>query len=141
MPGAPGPDPDDQADKYEVLLEVAAGLGSTHYEVSNFATPGHACRYNLATWAQGEYVAFGLGAHGHRGGVRRRNRAPSRRVPGGGRQRSSVPRRARECSNRWDREQERVILGLRRVAGVVAGSGGAAFAASQRAGSAWSQPE
>lgn len=127
--GAAAPDPDDQADKYEALLAAVAGSSLIHYEISNFALPGHPCRYNLATWAQGEYVAFGLGAHGHRQGVRRRNLrrldAYVDRVAGGER-----PEAGRDELDPWQREQERLMLGLRRRAGVVAGVAGAALLAS-----------
>ena len=126
LAGAPAPDPDDLADKYEYLDEAVAGAGLTRYEVSNFATPGHPCRYNLATWAQGEYLGFGLGAHDHRGGVRRRN---VRRLDvylervGGGRS----PESGSEVLEGWAAEQERVMLGLRRAAGVIAGPAGTAL--------------
>ncbi|HSG79831.1 MAG TPA: radical SAM family heme chaperone HemW, partial [Acidimicrobiia bacterium] len=71
--GAPAPDPDLQADMWEAADELAATAGFVRYETSNVARPGHPCRYNLLTWAQGEYAAAGLGAHGHREGVRTRN--------------------------------------------------------------------
>lgn len=116
--GGAAPDPDDQADKYEIMQAAAGGAGLVQYEVSNYARPGHACRYNLATWGQGEYLGFGLGAHGHRDGVRRRNvrsitayieaTAAGRRPEAG---RAIVP----------DPERERLILGLRRVCGVELG--------------------
>ncbi len=124
LAGAPAPDPDDLADKYEYLDATAAGAGLTRYEVSNFATPGHPCRYNLATWAQGEYVGFGLGAHDHRGGVRRRNvRRLDVYLETVGRGES--PEVGREELTGWAKEQERVMLGLRRAAGVATGSAGA----------------
>ena len=69
--GSPAPDEDDLADKYELLADMLPDR-LNHYEVSNWAETGRACRYNLTTWAQGEYLGFGLGAHGHRDGVRRR---------------------------------------------------------------------
>jgi oxygen-independent coproporphyrinogen-3 oxidase len=128
--GAAAPDPDDQADKYAVLVELVNQAGLIHYEVSNFARPGHACRYNLGTWAQGEYVAFGVGAHGHRSGVRRRNLRRLDRyleaVAAGDR-----PEAGSEALGAWDRELERLFLGLRRIAGVTAGPGGEAFVASE----------
>ena len=68
--GAPAPDPDHQALRWEEAARLAAGAGLVRYETSNFARPGHACLYNLVTWAQGEYAGFGAGAHRHRGGVR-----------------------------------------------------------------------
>ncbi|MDJ0953576.1 MAG: radical SAM family heme chaperone HemW [Acidimicrobiia bacterium] len=121
--GAAAPDPDDQADKYEALEEAAE---LEHYEVSNWAAPGHQCRYNLTTWSQGEYEAIGLGAHGHRNGARTRN---YRRldvyldhVEAGRR-----PVQGSEAAGPWERERERVFLGLRVRAGVEAGSAGCAL--------------
>ncbi|HEX9643138.1 MAG TPA: radical SAM family heme chaperone HemW [Acidimicrobiia bacterium] len=129
LAGAPGPDPDDQADKYEHLAASASAAGLVRYEVSNWARPGHPCRYNLATWGQGEYLAFGLGAHGHRDGMRRRNvrrlDAYLARVEAGER-----PEAGAEPITGWSAEQERLMLGLRRAAGVIAGDGGAALEAS-----------
>jgi oxygen-independent coproporphyrinogen-3 oxidase len=129
LAGARGPDADDQAEKYEALSEALRAAGLVQYEVSNWARCGHPCRYNLATWAQGEYVAFGLGAHGHRNGVRRRNvrrlDAYLTRVAQGVR-----PEAGSERLDAWGREQERMILGLRRRAGVEAGLGGHLLAAS-----------
>jgi putative oxygen-independent coproporphyrinogen III oxidase len=123
--GGPRPDPDVQADAYEHLVAAVAGTGLVHYEVSNFAAPGHVCRYNLSTWAQGEYLAFGLGAHGHRDGVRRRNvrrlEAYLDRIAAGNRPEAGTVRQ-----DDWGREQERVLLGIRRRAGVVAGVAGTA---------------
>jgi oxygen-independent coproporphyrinogen-3 oxidase len=117
------PDFDFQADAYEHFVDAATASGFTRYEVSNFAKPGHTVRYNLATWAQGDYVAFGLGAHGHREGVRRRNvrrlEAYLRMVESGRR-----PQAGADTISDWPAEQERVMLGLRRAAGVKAGDAG-----------------
>ncbi|MFZ5585494.1 MAG: radical SAM family heme chaperone HemW [Thermodesulfobacteriota bacterium] len=51
-------------------LELAAAAGLMRYEVSNFARPGFECRHNADTWAGGDYLALGPGAHGHLAGVR-----------------------------------------------------------------------
>lgn len=129
LAGAAAPDPDDQADKYELLEGLAAEAGLIRYEVSNFARPGHHCRYNLATWGHGEFVGFGLGAHDHRDGVRHRNHRRLDRyleaVDSGRR-----PRLGFERLDEWSREQERLMVGLRRAAGVVAGPVGDALLAS-----------
>ncbi len=126
--GAPAPDADDQADKYEMLAALAGGK-LHHYEVSNWARSGHECRYNLITWAQGEYAAFGLGAHGHRNGVRSRN---FRRLDAylGHVEAGERPIQATEQLTGWEREKERVFLGLRRRDGVVLGDAGGALMAS-----------
>lgn len=131
--GAPAPDPDDQADKYAYLATQAAAAGLVRYEVSNFARPGHVCRYNLATWGQGDYVAFGLGAHGHRDGIRRRNvRRLDRYLTelAAGRR----PESGRDHIAGWPREQERLMLGLRRSAGVASGEIGRRLAESLEGG-------
>jgi oxygen-independent coproporphyrinogen-3 oxidase len=121
--GAPAPDPDRQAEQWEEAARLAAAAGMVRYETSNFARPGHACLYNLITWAQGEYEGFGAGAHRHRGGarswnLRRVDRYIERREAG----ESAVA--GEETLGPWERERERLVLGLRRAAGVVAGEGG-----------------
>ncbi|NNC92478.1 MAG: radical SAM family heme chaperone HemW, partial [Acidimicrobiia bacterium] len=126
--GAPGPDPDDQADKYELARDILTAAGFEHYEVSNYARPGHECVYNVNTWTQGDYLAFGLGAHGHRHGVRRRNvrrlEAYLDMIEAGER-----PESGTEVIAGWDAELERVFLGVRMRSGVEAGSAGSALAA------------
>ncbi len=124
--GAAAPDPDDQADKYELAQKRLVAAGFDHYEVSNYARAGHECRYNLNTWAQGDYLAFGLGAHGHVGGVRRRNvrnlDTYLDRVAGGER-----PELGREVIHGWDKELERAFLGVRMRQGVEVGRVAVAF--------------
>ncbi len=118
--GAPAPDPDDQADKWELAVEVLGAAGFVRYEVSNHARPGHTCAYNLSVWGMGEYLAFGLGAHGYRDGVRsrrvRRLDTYLRRVEAG-----LGPIQATEAVEGSSAERERLMVGLRRTAGVRAG--------------------
>jgi oxygen-independent coproporphyrinogen-3 oxidase len=68
------PDPDDQADKYELADEMLAAAGMEWYEISNWARPGAECRHNQLYWSQGDYRGFGCAAHSHQatcGGARR----------------------------------------------------------------------
>ena len=127
--GAPAPDEDDLADKYELGSEAMERAGLVRYEVSNFARPGGAVRYNLTAWAQGEYLAFGLGAHGHRDHVRRRNvrrlSAYLDRIESGNR-----PQAGADRIEGWSREVERIFLGIRRTAGVEIGEAGTALLGS-----------
>jgi len=121
--GAPPPDPDHQAARWEEAAGLAAAAGMVRYETSNFARPGHACLYNLITWAQGEYEGFGAGAHRHRGGARSWNlRRVDRYVERLEAGESAVA--GEEALSPWERERERLVLGLRRAAGVVAGEAG-----------------
>jgi oxygen-independent coproporphyrinogen-3 oxidase len=62
----PAPDPDLQADMFELACEVLAEAGYQHYEVSNWAKPGFACAHNLGYWERRPYVGLGAGAHSHR---------------------------------------------------------------------------
>ena len=124
--GAPAPEPDEQADAYQAAEAQAEDAGLVRYETSNYARPGHACIYNLITWAQGEYVAFGNGAHRHRDGerswnLRRVDRYQERALATG----NAVS--GAERLGRWEREVERVLLGLRRAAGVRSGPAGSAL--------------
>jgi len=130
LAGAPAPDADIQADRYEYLAAVAEAAGLVRYEVSNWAEPGHHCRYNLATWAQGEYVGFGLGAHDHIAGVRARNHRRLDRYLEAV-MRGDRPRLGAEEQQGFAGDQERVMLGLRRVAGVVAGDSGSCLLESE----------
>lgn len=66
----PLPDPDLAADQYELACVLLAEHGFEHYEISNWALPGYACRHNLTYWRNGQYLGLGAGAHGHAGGFR-----------------------------------------------------------------------
>lgn len=120
--GAPAPDPDVQADRYEIAERVLGAAGLDRYEVSNWSRPGRECRYNLTVWAQGEYEAYGNGAHRFIDGVRsnnvRRLDAYIDRIEGGHR-----PISGSDAVEGWDREIDRLFVGLRRTAGVSPGPG------------------
>ncbi len=128
--GAEAPDPDVQADRYETADATLSMAGFHRYEVSNWARPGRECRYNLTVWAQGEYEAYGNGAHGFRDGVRYRNHrrvdAYIDRLESGGSQRAGS-----DLVEGWDAELDRLFVGLRRTVGVVSGPGTESLLSSQ----------
>jgi putative oxygen-independent coproporphyrinogen III oxidase len=66
----PAPDPDVQAEMFEAACRLLGDAGYGHYEVSNWAKPGYACRHNLGYWERRPYVGLGAGAHGFRDGRR-----------------------------------------------------------------------
>ena len=129
--GAEAPDPDRQANCWEEAEQVCAGAGLVRYEVSNAARPGHPCRYNLSVWGQGEYLGFGNGAHSFRDARRWENLRGLNRyleaVEGG-----QSPGRRFEKVEGWAAEAERLLLGIRRRAGVKPGRGGRALLDSGR---------
>ena len=59
----------------EFLLahDMLTSAGLEHYEVSNYAQPGHRARHNSAYWAGVPYVGLGPAAHGYDGSSRRWN--------------------------------------------------------------------
>jgi oxygen-independent coproporphyrinogen-3 oxidase len=58
----PLPDEDTGADLMEITQGRLAGAGYGHYEVSNYALPGHASRHNRVYWSGAGWWGFGLGA-------------------------------------------------------------------------------
>jgi len=73
----PLPDEDVELAMYEQSIESLQRAGYTHYEVSNFAKPGHQCRHNLVYWHNEEYIGFGPGAVSYLHGCRyKRERLP-----------------------------------------------------------------
>jgi oxygen-independent coproporphyrinogen III oxidase len=58
MPGA-----DDQLEQYWAAASRLEAAGYGHYEISNWARAGFACRHNLAAWNYQPYLGCGAGAH------------------------------------------------------------------------------
>jgi len=111
------PDPDRQADMYELACETLNSAGYRHYEVSNWALPGRECRHNLGYWEARPYLGLGAGAHSFRGGRRWWNFRPphqyidslaAKRLPIGGEERILDE----------DEKLEALLLGLRVDRGV-----------------------
>jgi putative oxygen-independent coproporphyrinogen III oxidase len=104
------PDDDDEADKYELIDDLASAAGFQWYEVSNWArTPDQACRHNLAYWRGDDWWGIGPGAHSHVGGVRwwnvRHPTAYAQRLEGG-----QSPAQGRELLDADQQHSEQVLL-------------------------------
>jgi putative oxygen-independent coproporphyrinogen III oxidase len=58
------PMPTDEATvkMYQMGQQVLTGAGYEHYEISNYAQPGHQCRHNRVYWENRPYYGFGMGA-------------------------------------------------------------------------------
>jgi oxygen-independent coproporphyrinogen-3 oxidase len=72
----PAPDPDLQADMFELACGLLADAGYQHYEVSNWSKPGFECRHNLGYWERQPYLGLGAGAHSYRDETRWWNMRP-----------------------------------------------------------------
>ena len=102
---------------YAAAIDTLTAAGLDHYEVSNFARPGHRCRHNEIYWAGGGYYAAGPGAARFVGGRRELNHRSTttwlRRVLAG-----QSPVAESEVLPPVDRARELLVFGLRRLAGV-----------------------
>lgn len=61
---------EDAATMYVEAMARLEAAGYAQYEISNVARPGRASRHNLKYWSEGEWLAFGCGAHATCGGRR-----------------------------------------------------------------------
>jgi len=61
----PPPDADLAADQYELAEKLLADAGFVHYEISNWARSGFACRHNLVYWLCRPYIGVGVAAHSY----------------------------------------------------------------------------
>lgn len=61
------------AEMYRRLCTVSAGYGMEHYEISNFALPGHRSKHNSAYWNLTPYLGLGPSAHSFTQGIRSYN--------------------------------------------------------------------
>ncbi len=52
------------AAQYRQIHELVSDAGFEHYEISNFARPGHRCQHNQVYWKRDTCLAIGCGAHG-----------------------------------------------------------------------------
>jgi len=113
----PEPEPDLQADMFDLACQLLGDADYRHYEVSNWALPGFECKHNLGYWRKQPYLGLGAGAHSYFDGRRRWNLRPpteyldavehGRRPVGG-----------EECLTPQDERLEEVFLKLRILEGV-----------------------
>ncbi len=84
------PLPTDEATvkMYQMGQQVLTSAGYEHYEISNYAQPGHQCRHNRVYWENRPYYGFGMGAASYLEGKRftrlRKTREYYEWVKGGG---------------------------------------------------------
>ncbi len=79
----PAMDEELAASQFEQLTRALTGAGYEHYEISNFATPGHYARHNTAYWQRRPYLGIGPSAHSYNGPSRQYNVANNARYVAG----------------------------------------------------------
>lgn len=63
----------DQVEHFNILTELTEKEGFIHYEISNFARPGHYSKHNSIYWLGGHYLGLGPSAHSFNGTERKWN--------------------------------------------------------------------
>jgi oxygen-independent coproporphyrinogen-3 oxidase len=111
------PSDDGQADMYAEAIDVASSAGYEHYEISNFARPGHESRHNMTYWADESYIGLGPSASGYVDGRRYTNvrgtKSYMKRIDA--RESAVVDE---ETLTGIEARAQTLILGLRRLRGV-----------------------
>ena len=111
------PHEDDEAWMYEETLRMCEQAGYEHYEISNFARPGHQCRHNLIYWRNDEWLGAGPGSHSSWQGQRHWNVRGLAEYAAAVR-RGVLPIEGREELTADERMDDTMMLGLRLTAGV-----------------------
>jgi oxygen-independent coproporphyrinogen-3 oxidase len=110
-------DEDLERQMYELAIDTLTAAGYEHYEVSNFARPGHRCRHNENYWLGGSYFAAGPGASRFIAGRRETNHKSTTtyisRVLAG-----QSPIAESEQLGPEDSARERLVFSLRRLEGL-----------------------
>jgi coproporphyrinogen III oxidase-like Fe-S oxidoreductase len=114
------PDDDLAADLHALSRELLVGAGYGHYEISNYARPGHASRHNRVYWSGAAWWGFGMGASsglgGHRQARPRSREAYRHWLEAWIRQRQEQPAAPAPCGG--FPLDERLLVGLRQREGV-----------------------
>jgi oxygen-independent coproporphyrinogen-3 oxidase len=119
---------EDAAEMYLWSLARLDQAGLRQYEISNVARDNRASRHNLKYWTDGEWLAFGCGAHSTRAGVRWKNVSATEtyvtRIGEG----ASVEAERRTLAAA-EQLEEALFTGLRLVGGVDLDAAGARYGA------------
>jgi len=114
---------EDAAAMYLRAMARLETAGLVQYEISNVARPGRASRHNLKYWTDGEWLAYGCGAHGTNDGARWKNVAGTEdyiaRVTSG-----VSPIGERRALTNEERLEEALFMGLRLREGLDAAAAG-----------------
>jgi oxygen-independent coproporphyrinogen III oxidase len=108
---------EDAAEMYERAMTRLDQAGYQQYEISNVARPGRASRHNLKYWTDGQWLAFGCGAHSTFNGVRWKNVSRTEEYIARVTSATEVVAERRVLSS-TERLEEALFTGLRLTAGI-----------------------
>lgn len=110
------PHEDVQYEQFLKAHEILTNHGYDHYEISNYARPGHVSRHNTSYWERSAYLGIGPAAHSYRDGTRLWNVSDNQRyvksINNG-----IIPSQSEQLSE-TDQYNEFVMLSLRKKQGV-----------------------
>ena len=64
---------EEQAAHFDIIVDFLNQQGYEHYEISNFAKPGHRSQHNSSYWRGDHYIGLGPSAHSYNGSTRQWN--------------------------------------------------------------------
>jgi oxygen-independent coproporphyrinogen-3 oxidase len=105
-------------EQFELAITTLKKAGLEHYEISNYAKPGHRSKHNVNYWKRGEYLGLGCSAASFLGGVRSTNDdrlgAYIQTIEGGKRATADI-----DAPTGLEAVGEEAFLGLRMVEGFI----------------------
>ncbi len=112
----PEPKSEQAAEQFEILVETLCSNGFEHYEISNFAKPGHYAVHNTNYWNGAHYLGIGPSAHSFNGQSRQWNVANNSLYCKG--IFAGDPVHEVEILSREDQVNEMILTGLRTMWGM-----------------------
>ncbi|RYE00392.1 MAG: radical SAM family heme chaperone HemW [Sphingobacteriales bacterium] len=112
----PEPKSEQAAEQFEILVATLCSSGFEHYEISNFAQPGHYAIHNTNYWKGAHYLGIGPSAHSFNGQSRQWNVANNALYCKG--IFAGDPVHEVEILSRKDQINEMLLTGLRTMWGV-----------------------
>ena len=90
-----------------------------HYEISNFAKQGFESKHNMDCWNQEEYIGLGLSAHSYLDDIRFANTNNLKEyIDNYNNKNFEKNKIIQETQNKYSKEQEYMLLGLRKIDGI-----------------------
>lgn len=111
------PPQEQEAQMYELTMELMEKQGFKQYEISNYAVPGYESIHNLTYWNNDYYFGIGAGAHGYINGIRTSNIGPIKKYMENIEQTGEAFNSQHVVSKNEEMEEE-MFLGLRKTDGV-----------------------
>ncbi|MDO3640442.1 radical SAM family heme chaperone HemW [Mucilaginibacter sp. L3T2-6] len=112
----PAMDEQQSAEQFTILMDAMQNHGFEHYEISNFAKPGHYSRHNSNYWKGVKYLGIGPSAHSFNGETRQWNIANNSKYTQA-LEKSEVPAEI-EVLTENDRLNEYIMTSLRTMWGL-----------------------